>query len=158
MTKNAIGLSVEGSKKTAGAMDQYLANLHVLYTKLHNYHWNIEGPQFFTLHAKLEELYDAVAEEIDEVAERILMIGERPTASMADYLKKATLKEAPSESIAASAVVSNLKADFETLITDLRGGIAIAQEADDEVSADMMIGSLANYEKTLWMLNAFLAK
>lgn len=158
MTKNRIGLPVDGAQKVAESMDTYLANLHVLYTKLHNFHWNIEGPQFFTLHAKLEELYDAVAEEIDEVAERILTIGQRPSASMARYLEKATLQEAASEGITGGQIVESVLADFNSLIDHLRAGIVLAQEAGDEVSADMMIGSLANYEKTVWMLNAFLSK
>ena len=67
-----IGLTPEATKKVAEHLDQHLADLHVLYAKLHNYHWFVEGSGFFTMHAKLEELYDGVAEEIDAVAERIL--------------------------------------------------------------------------------------
>lgn len=153
---NRIGLSTEGTKKVAEHLDQHLANLHVFYTKLHNYHWNVEGPEFFTLHAQLEKMYDAVAEEIDAVAERILMVGHRPSASLADYLKKATLKEAASAPIRGKAVVEQLLEDYSTLIAGLREGIAAAQEIGDEASADLMIGSLAEYEKTVWMLQAYL--
>lgn len=155
MSTNIIGLPVEGSKKVAEHLNKYLANLHVLYTKLHNYHWNVEGRGFFTLHAKLEELYDGVAEEIDEVAERVLQLGERPLASLADYLKVAELKEAPSEGIDSEALVKALAEDFKTLITGLRAGIEAAQEIGDEVTVDLMIGSLANLEKQLWMLDAY---
>lgn len=153
---NRIGLSNEETKKVAEHLDQHLADLHVLYTKLHNYHWNVEGPEFFTLHAELENLYDAVAEEIDVVAERILMIGHRPTASLADYLKKAKLKEAASEPISGKEIVKELLADYGQLVAGLRAGIATAQEVGDEVSVDMMIGSLSAYEKTIWMLDAYL--
>lgn len=153
---NRIGLSNEGTRKVAEHLDQHLANLHVLYTKLHNYHWNIEGPEFFTLHAELEKLYDAVAEEIDEVAERILMIGHRPSASMAEYLQKAQLKEAESVPVRGKDVVEQLLADYGTLIAGLRAGVEAAQEIGDEASADLMIGSLAAYEKTVWMLDAYL--
>lgn len=153
---NKIGLSNEATKKVAEHLDQHLADLHVLYAKLHNYHWNVEGTGFFTLHTKLEELYDGVAEEIDAVAERILMIGHRPSASLADYLKKAKLKEAASAPISSQDIATALLSDYGTLVAGLRAGIAAAQDAGDEVSVDLMIGSLSEYEKTIWMLDAFL--
>lgn len=153
---NRIGLSNEATKKVAEHLDQHLADLHVLYTKLHNYHWNVEGAGFFTLHAKLEELYDAVAEEIDAVAERILMIGHRPTASLAAYLEKANLKEAASAPISSRDLAVDLLADYGTLVAGLRSGLAAAQDAGDEVSVDRMLGSLSEYEKIIWMLDAYL--
>ncbi|NLL49150.1 MAG: DNA starvation/stationary phase protection protein [Firmicutes bacterium] len=151
-----IGLSQEATKKVAEHLDQHLADLHVLYTKLHNYHWFVQGPAFFTLHEKLEELYDGVAEEIDAVAERILMIGHSPTASLSAYLKKAKLKEADNVGITGQEVATSLLADYSELVKGLRAGIAAAQEANDEVSADLMIGSLSGYEKVIWMLEAYL--
>lgn len=156
MSKNLVGLPVDGSKKVVEHLNKYLANLHVLYTKLHNYHWNVEGRGFFTIHAKLEEIYDAINEEIDAVAERILMLGERPLASLADYLKVADIKEAPSEGIKSEDLAKILLEDFRTLIDSLREGIKVAQEVGDEVTVDMMIGALSNLEKQVWMLDAFL--
>ncbi|HHT73990.1 MAG TPA: DNA starvation/stationary phase protection protein [Firmicutes bacterium] len=158
MSKNLIGLPVDGSKRVVEHLNKYLANLHVLYTKLHNYHWNVEGQVFFTIHAKLEEIYDGVNEEIDAVAERILMLGERPLASLADYLKVADLKEAPSEGIQGKELIEILLADFQAMINSLREGIETAQEVGDEVTVDMMIGALSNLEKQVWMLDAFLRK
>ena len=137
-------------------LDGYLANLHVLYAKAHNYHWNVEGKQFFTVHAKLEELYEHIADEIDEVAERILIIGERPSSSLAAYLKLATLKEAAAESITGDAAVKSLLSDIEELAASLKSGIKSAQDAGDEVSADMLIGALAHYEKLAWMFRVHL--
>lgn len=154
MTK--IGLPKAETKKVAEHLDQHLADLHVLYTKLHNYHWNVEGSEFFTLHTHLEELYDATAVEIDEVAERILMIGHRPSASLSDYLNKTNLKEVKSEGVSGNAIAKELLADYGTLVAGLRAGVTAAQAANDEVSADMMIGSLSAYEKTIWMLDAYL--
>ncbi|HHU61921.1 MAG: Dps family protein [Bacillota bacterium] len=151
---NRIGLPKDATKKVVDHLDQHLADLHVLYTKLHNYHWNIEGPEFYSIHEKLEEQYDAVAEEIDAVAERILMLGHRPSASLADYLKKAKLKEAPSVAVRRDAVVKELAEDYVTLIKGLREGVEAASDAGDEVSADLMIGSLTEYEKIVWMLDA----
>ncbi|SCY62252.1 Dps family protein [Alkaliphilus peptidifermentans] len=152
-----IGLELKGREQVSEVFNQYLANLHVLYTKLHNYHWNVEGKNFFQLHSKLEELYDHTAEEIDEVAERILMLGFRPAATMKEYLELATLKEAESKSIKGDEIVESLLEDFSTLIIDLRKGIKLAEENDDQVSIDLMVGTLANLEKTSWMLRAYLS-
>jgi len=157
MTEVNIGLEAKGREAVTKEMNTYLANLHVLYTKLHNYHWNVEGKQFFALHAKLEELYDGVAEEIDAVAERILMLGHRPAASMKEYLELATLKEAASVKIDGESLVKEVMADFTTVIKDLRAGVKVAEEAEDQVSVDMMVGALAQYEKAVWMFRAWLA-
>ncbi|NLM04439.1 MAG: DNA starvation/stationary phase protection protein [Clostridiales bacterium] len=153
-----IGLEKEGREEVAKVLNKYLANLHVLYTKLHNYHWNVEGKNFFQIHSKLEEIYDGTAGEIDEVAERILTIGVRPAASMKEYLELATLEEAESVGIQGKAIIETLLADFTALIKDLREGIEIAGKHGDEVSVDLMIGSLENYEKTSWMFRAFLTE
>lgn len=152
-----IGLEAKGREEVSKVLNQYLANLHVLYTKLHNYHWNVEGKSFFQLHSKLEELYDHTAEELDAVAERILTLGFRPAATMKDYLDLATLKEAQSEAIAGEAVISALKEDFQQLIGELRGALNVADEHNDQVSVDLFVGALENLEKTLWMFRAYLS-
>ncbi|GAB6085886.1 Dps family protein [Alkaliphilus crotonatoxidans] len=152
-----IGLEAKGREEVSKVLNQYLANLHVLYTKLHNYHWNVEGKSFFQLHSKLEELYDHTAEELDAVAERILTLGFRPAATMKDYLELATLKEAQSEAIAGEAVISALKEDFQQLIGELRGALNVADEHNDQVSVDLFVGALENLEKTLWMFRAYLS-
>lgn len=152
-----IGLDVKGSEETSKVLNQYLANLHVLYTKLHNYHWNVEGKSFFQLHAKLEELYNNTAEELDAVAERILTLGFRPAASMKEYLELATLKEVKSEAITGEAIVKDLQKDFETLIVELRTALKIADQNDDQVTVDLFVGSIGNLEKTLWMFRAYLS-
>ncbi len=149
------------NKKNANTVTQFLnvhlSDLHVMYTKLHNYHWNVEGRGFFQLHAKLEELYDGVAGELDEVAERILQLGERPFATMKDYLANAKIKEVESKAISPDEVLSALQKDYEYVIESLKNGIDIAGEADDPVTEDMLTGMLAGYEKNLWMIKAYLA-
>ncbi len=155
MTTN-IGLDAGGKKEIASALNVYVANLHVLYTKLHNFHWNLEGHSFFTVHAKLEEMYDGVAESIDEFAERILMLGERPLASMKDYLATAKLAELPSKKYASDDIINALLEDFRKIAEDLRGVVKLAQKHGDEGTADMAIGELQKYEKSIWMLSAYL--
>ncbi|MBU5678180.1 DNA starvation/stationary phase protection protein [Alkaliphilus sp. MSJ-5] len=152
-----IGLDVKGSEEVSKVLNQYLANLHVLYTKLHNYHWNVEGKSFFQLHAKLEELYNNTAEELDAVAERILTLGFRPAASMKEYLDLATLNEVKSEPITGEAIVKDLQKDFETLIAELRTALKTADQNDDQVTVDLFVGSIGNLEKTLWMFRAYLS-
>ena len=75
-------------------MNQQLTNWTVLYTKLHNYHWYVKGPNFFTLHVKFEELYTETATYIDEIAERLLSIGGQPIATLKETLEVATIQEA----------------------------------------------------------------
>ena len=83
--------------KTAEKLNLYLANLNVLYRKIQNYHWNVTGTGFFAIHTKLEEYYDGINKQIDDVAERILSIGERPLGTMKNYLEITTIKEAKNE-------------------------------------------------------------
>ena len=138
-------------------MNVYLANLNLLYVKLHNYHWNIEGRGFFQLHATYENLYNHVTETLDEVAERILIIGERPAASMKEYLALATLKERENSPIAVEASVREVKEDFEVMYKDTLKLIALAEEAEDPITADMFTGYASEFHKNLWMMRAYLA-
>lgn len=154
-TKVKVGLNESGVDAITGKLNQYLANLHVLYTKLHNFHWNVEGPSFYTLHEKIEELYEATAEEIDEVAERVLKLGRRPLASLADYSKNATLGEHESRGYTGTEVADTLIADYQSLIAELRETIAVAQDHDDEGTADDAVGMLKDKEKQLWMITAY---
>ncbi len=154
-TKVDPGLSDKATEAIGDRLNQYLANLHVLYAKLHNFHWNIEGVNFYTLHEELQELYEAAAEEIDEIAERVLKIGRRPLSRLADYVDLATLDELESKAYDGKEVASHLIADYKVLIEQLRQTIATAQEHGDEGTADDAVGSLKAKEKTLWMLTAF---
>src|SRR5690606_29508236 len=100
------------------ALNVQVANWSVLYTKLHNYHWYVKGPSFFTLHEKFEELYNEAAEVVDEVAERLLAIGGKPVASLKEYLEVATLEEAGNESTA-NEMVAALVADYKKIKDEL---------------------------------------
>ena len=95
--------------KTVEKLNLYLANLNVLYRKVQNYHWNIVGAGFFAVHEKLEEYYDAINEQIDDVAERILSIGGRPLGTLKDYLEITTIKEAENKEISIPEAVADVK-------------------------------------------------
>jgi starvation-inducible DNA-binding protein len=154
-TKVDAGLSAEGVDAIAAQLNQYLADLHVLYTKLHNFHWNVEGPSFYTLHEKIEELYEATADEIDDVAERVLKVGRRPLARLADYVNTAKLPEMESRKYTGTEIADALIADYKSLIAELRETVSVAQEHGDEGTADDAVGMLKDKEKQLWMLTAY---
>lgn len=153
---NNIGLDQKGVDKVVDWLNGYLSDLHVLYVKLHNVHWNVEGKDFFALHEKFEEYYDAVHEELDAVAEKIIILGSRPLARMADYADRTRLAESESKAMGPVESVKLVADDFSKMIVNIRNGIVVAQDAGDETTADMLIGSLARYEKDLWMLKVFL--
>lgn len=154
-TKTNVGLSDAATEAISEKLNHYLGNLHVLYTKLHNFHWNIEGASFYPLHEEIQAIYEATAEEIDEVAERVLKIGRRPLARMVDYLEVATLKEVDSSAYTGQEIADHLISDLQALITGLRETISLAQEHGDEGTADDAIAFLKEKEKTVWMLTAY---
>lgn len=154
-TKVDVGLTASGTEEVATHLNKYLASLQVLYVKLHNYHWNVEGEHFFTLHEVLEGLYDSIAGEMDEVAERVLKIGYRPVGRMTDALDESAIKEAENTGIGGAAIAKRLVADYRTLIDQLRSLIDIAGKQGDEGTADEAVGFLKDKEKQVWMLTAF---
>ncbi|MCK0470432.1 Dps family protein [Halalkalibacter sp. APA_J-10(15)] len=143
--------------KLHDVLNKQIANWSVLFVKLHNYHWYVKGHQFFTLHDKFEELYNESATHIDELAERLLAIGGEPIATMKEYLAESSIEEAKSTETA-EEMVQSISKDFTTMIGELREGMAISEEADDETTGDMLLAIHSSLEKHAWMLQAFLGK
>ena len=131
-----------------------LADWSVYYQKLRNYHWNVKGPLFFELHVKFEELYTDAALKVDEIAERILTLGERPVSTMAGFLETASLKE-DAGTPSAEEMVKNLVADTQALIQSQREIGRLADEANDVGTLNLLDGIADEQEKTLWMLRAY---
>ncbi|RHW42561.1 DNA starvation/stationary phase protection protein [Neobacillus notoginsengisoli] len=138
-------------------VNKQVANWSVLFIKLHNYHWYVTGPEFFTLHAKFEELYNEAAIHIDELAERLLALGDKPVATMKEGLEKASVKEADGGE-SANEMVKSIVDDFSTLIGELKEGMDLATETGDETTGDMLLAIHASLEKHVWMLNSYLGK
>ncbi|WP_339190871.1 DNA starvation/stationary phase protection protein [Paenibacillus sp. FSL R5-0490] len=138
-------------------LNRQIAGWSVLYTKLHNFHWYVQGPHFFTLHAKFEELYNLATANMDEVAERLLAIGGRPVATMTEQLRLSPIEEAQGR-LSAERMVESVVADLHTMVKVIRQGIHEAGEAEDNATEDMLIGFTAALDKEVWMLNAFLGK
>lgn len=135
-------------------LNRQIANWSVLYVKLHNYHWYVKGTQFFTLHEKFQELYEEAALHVDEIAERLLAVKGQPLAKMVDYLEYSSIKEACGKETA-TEMVDELISDFTIVIQELKEGMEVAQEADDETTADTLLAIHTSLEKHVWMLSAF---
>lgn len=138
-------------------LNEYLANQQIMYIKLHNLHWYVKGSSFFTLHAKLEELYDQTAQIMDDVAERLLALGGSPVASLKKALAISTVKELEDAPISSNDTIHSLISDVEYWIHDTKEIVKLAEDNDDGATADQFNGYLAEYQKLLWMLKAYIS-
>jgi len=137
------------------SVNKQVATWTVLYTKLHNYHWNVKGQHFFTLHAKFEELYDEAAMVIDEFAERILALEGKPVGTLKECLELSFVEEA-SDTESEEDMVRTLSGDLTKLVDELQATINLAEQAEDEGTADMILGVKKSVSKHLWMFKAYL--
>ncbi|MBN2426344.1 MAG: DNA starvation/stationary phase protection protein [Calditrichaceae bacterium] len=142
------------SKKLVDKLNQNIADLHVLYVKLHNYHWNIKGSQFFQLHNTTEEYYEYIAELYDTVAERVLQLGSKPLATVKDYVQKAKITEETKTNFSSDDVITGIIKDFGYLLNHSKEILKLAEEQEDTGTADMVTGTISWLEKALWMLNS----
>jgi len=143
------------TKTTVDVLNKQLADWNVLYVKLHNYHWYVKGGDFFTLHAKFEELYNEASIHIDELAERVLIIGGKPLATMREYLDTSGINEA-NKLVKAEGMVQDLIHDYQYLIEELKDGMDITDYEKDSVTHDMLLAIREQLSKHVWMLKAFL--
>lgn len=138
-------------------LNQLLSNYFVMYVKLHRYHWFVQGRHFFQLHAQFEEMYEVIANDLDEIAERVLMIDGKPLATMSKYLKEATLEEATADD-KENELISRLCQDYEQIIQEIKkSGLPLTEEMNDEPTNDLLTGLQYTLEKYVWMLNAYQA-
>ncbi len=133
-------------------LNVFLSDLNVFYRKLQNYHWNITGEHFFVLHAKLEEYYDEINSQIDEVAEHMLMIGKQPLGTMKDYLEKTTIVEAQNNKVTDKEVLNNIINDYSTLLQKVTKLKSFAEEQNLYSTSTLMDDLISSYTKHLWML------
>ena len=133
-------------------LNLFLSDLNVFYRKLQNYHWNITGEHFFVLHAKLEEYYDEINSQIDEVAEHMLMLGKQPLGTMKDYLEKTTIVEAQNNKVTDKEVLNNIINDYSTLLQKVTELKSFAEEQNLYSTSTLMDDLISSYTKHLWML------
>jgi starvation-inducible DNA-binding protein len=146
----------DSSKTMAEALGRVLANTYTLYLKTHNYHWNVTGPQFASLHTMFETQYTELAAAVDTIAERIRSLGHVAPGSYAAFGKVSEIKEAPDSPPEAMQMIRELAADNETLIKLAEKANEIADESNDVASGDMMIERMQVHAKSAWMLRAHL--
>lgn len=151
-------MSDKSNNKTLSfIVNQLIANQGVLFVKLHQYHWYVQGPQFFTLHSKFEELYNETIAQFDVFAERLIARGEKPYSTLGEFIEHSTISEKPYQAkLSAEVMVNNLVEDYNEIKKLTLEGIELADDEDDSVTEDMLIGYIESIEKTLWMLKAFL--
>lgn len=137
-------------------LNERIADFAVLYFKLHRYHWFVKGPDFYPLHALYQELYEEATGLLDEYAERLLAIGGTPVATMSGYLGISKLKE-DGTATDNQGIFKALIEDYTTITEALKAGISTAQEAGDESTADLFIGTITGMEKHLWMFKQSLS-
>jgi starvation-inducible DNA-binding protein len=150
-----IGISNANVQGVTAILKRLLADEHVLYTRLRNYHWNLVGMAFGPLHAMFQEQYEALADDIDDIAERIRMLGQPAPGTMTEFTQLATLSERPGELPDDHGMVAQLVSDYEAIIRHLRKDLrACDEQYDDMGTSDFLTGLMAKHEKSAWLLRA----
>lgn len=137
-------------------LNDLLANYQIYYQNLRGMHWNIKGPKFFELHAKFEEFYTDALLKIDEIAERILTLGNQPLHTFTDFVKQSEIREEKNISDAHKSIkliIDNLS----VLLKKERELLGLSDELNDEGTNSLMSDYIKEQEKTLWMLRAFIS-
>ena len=156
ITLNSIGLDTNKTKDLASDLNNLLANFQIYYQNLRGIHWNIKGKRFFDLHVKFEELYSDANLKVDEIAERILTLGETPLHTFQDYSAQAQVpvgKNVSEDEKAVELIVDSLTEllKIERQILDKSG------DANDEGTNSLMSDFITEQEKTVWMMKAWLS-
>ncbi|MFY0713187.1 DNA starvation/stationary phase protection protein [Seonamhaeicola sp. NFXS20] len=157
MTLNSIGLDSAETKDLANDLNQLLANFQIYYQNLRGIHWNIKGKSFFNLHEKFEELYTDANTKVDEIAERILTLGETPLHTFEDYsaAAKVPVGKNVSEDVKAVRLIVNSLAELLKIERDI---LEKAGDINDEGTNSMMSDFITEQEKTVWMMKAWLSE
>ena len=151
-----IGIEAQDRKVIAEGLSRLLADSYTLYLKANNYHWNVEGPLFSTLHQMFEEQYTELAAAIDEIAERIRALGEPAPGSYRAYGQLTSIEE--EEAVpSAEDMIRQLLIGQETVARTARSVIDAADAANDEPTADLLTQRMQVHEKNAWMLRSMVA-
>lgn len=147
------------SKEVQDYLNTVVATQGQFYVRLHQFHWYVKGPHFFTLHEKFEELYDEVTENLDEAAERLLAIGGEPYSTMEEFIEHSVIEErVEDKNLSEDDMVKAVVKDLETIGKSLDEGILLTDEHEDFPSNDMLISMKEDVDKHLWMFKAYLGE
>jgi len=150
-----IGISGDNREKIAAGLSKVLADTYLVYLKTHNYHWNVTGPHFHSLHEQFEEQYTELAEAVDVIAERIRALGHRAPGSFREFNELTSIKE-DTDQPDAMEMVRRLAVDNETILRTARQALPACEGAGDEASIDLITERLHIHSKTAWMLRSHL--
>ncbi len=152
-----IGISETNRNAVALELSKLLADEFLLYTKTRNAHWNVEGPDFHSMHLFFEAQYTQLAEVVDSVAERIRTLGHYAPATLAEFLRLTHLTEKSNQDNTSAGFIKELLADHEAIIIFIRENInAFASKYEDAGTSDFITGLMEQHEKLAWMLRAHL--
>ena len=150
-----IGINAKDRKAIADGLSHLLADTYTLYLKTHNYHWNVTGPMFNTLHLMFEQQYNELALAVDQIAERIRALGYPAPGSYADYAKLTSIKESTGVPTAED-MIADLVRGQEAVVKTARKVFPAADSVNDEPTADLLTQRMDIHEKTAWMLRSML--
>ncbi len=153
--KIEIGINDQDREAIAAGLSKLLADSYTLYLKTHNYHWNVTGPLFNTLHTMFEEEYTELAVAVDEIAERIRALGIVAPGSYTDFAALTVIDEAVGGE-RAEEMIRQLVVGQETVVRTARAAFAAADEAHGEPTADLLTQRMHIHEKNAWMLRSML--
>ena len=151
-----IGIDKKDREDIASGLSKLLADSYSLYLKTHNYHWNVTGPQFNTLHTMFEGQYTELATAVDEIAERIRALGIKAPGSYSAYAGLTSIDEGAGDE-SAEEMIRQLVIGQETVARTAREAFPAAEKAGDEPTADLLTQRMQLHEKNAWMLRSMLA-
>ena len=154
MTINT-GISEGDRKEIAQGLSHLLADSYTLYLQTHNFHWNVTGPMFQTLHVMFELHYTELALAVDVIAERIRSLGMHAPGTYAEFVELSSIKEVPGVP-KATEMIRLLVEGHEAVVRTARSVFGAVEKASDEASADLLTQRMQLHEKTAWMLRSLL--
>lgn len=152
-----LGYTKMETVEIVDALNKLMANYSIHYQKLRNFHWNVKGADFFDIHEKFEEQYNAAKVAIDDVAERIRVFGQTPLSTMREYLETSEIKESSTD-LSADEMVKEIIKDYEILLSYMFQAIEQAVDKGDSGTEDMVKDLVKTTEKNHWMMTAFSQK
>ena len=152
-----IGISSDERAKIASGLSRLLADSYTLYLKTHNFHWNVTGPMFMTLHQMFEEQYSELALAVDEIAERIRALGHPAPGSYGEFQALTSIRD-DAGTLDAQAMIAALVTAQETVARTAREVFPVVEAAADEPSADLLTQLIQVQEKNAWMLRSLIEK
>lgn len=155
LTSLNIGINETDRKAIAEGLSRLLADTYTLYLKTHNFHWNVTGPMFQTLHTMFEAQYTELATAVDDVAERIRSLGFPAPGTYSEYAQLSSIAETVGVP-KAEEMIALLVEGNEAVVRTARAAFPAAEQAGDESTADLLTERMRLHEKTAWMLRSLL--